>query len=292
MSDKNIFYNFLSIDFKNYEMLLSEKLSPTQYLKYDDNNIEVFYILNKWESDFFKRKFYRIDKISFSTVASKKDLMDSISNFCQTLHESDDGEIILHAEIPTEDNVLLQKMNLAGFRVVESRLHFIIKNLKDYEQPRHKVRKASEADFSKLSKVVEGMINQYDRTNSAIDFSKEESGRYLVKFLENSIKKEICDFTLMPDSNDGKDMAFLSFSVKEDLGVKYALLPYGAVMSSTNKGWYKKLISELVYCAKDAGCEFAAMTTQVNNYAVHKSLMDLGFRIGRSTHVLYFNSKD
>ncbi|MFT4733094.1 MAG: dTDP-4-amino-4,6-dideoxy-D-galactose acyltransferase [Sediminicola sp.] len=70
------------------------------------------------------------------------------------------------------------------------------------------------------------------------------------------------------------------------LNYKVSKMVLSAVSAETNKGWYVKLISEMTYLLKDLGVQAVHMNTQSTNRAVLNVWNKLGYRIGRTTHVL------
>jgi ribosomal protein S18 acetylase RimI-like enzyme len=76
----------------------------------------------------------------------------------------------------------------------------------------------------------------------------------------------------------------------EKTGVKAAKMVVSAVSSKTNKGWYRKIISEMAHHFKNIGIEYIFMNTQSTNRAVLHTLQDLGFKVVSTTHILSYNN--
>jgi dTDP-4-amino-4,6-dideoxy-D-galactose acyltransferase len=78
----------------------------------------------------------------------------------------------------------------------------------------------------------------------------------------------------------------------DKLDYKISKMVLSAVSSDTNKGWYIKLISEMTFILKEIGAKSVFMNTQATNIAVLVTWEKLGYRLGRTTHILTLNLND
>jgi dTDP-4-amino-4,6-dideoxy-D-galactose acyltransferase len=64
-----------------------------------------------------------------------------------------------------------------------------------------------------------------------------------------------------------------------------------AVSSTTNKGWYIKLISEMAYHLKSIGADYAVMHPASTNKAVIHTYEKLGCKLGKTSHILSYKDR-
>ncbi|BDX37496.1 hypothetical protein CYCD_08510 [Tenuifilaceae bacterium CYCD] len=249
--------------------------------------VKYYYVLNTWETDFFGINSVFLRFIDFD-LEDINILQESIKRFLRKLYE-DYGKQNITIEIPSEDNKVIQVLNCAKFRLIETRIHFYNSNLECYNGVRANVRVAKQADIENLKRVASFMRNNYDRFHSDFSFKKADADRYLSTYIENSING-FTDLVMVPNEPNLPSDSFLTANILRD---KWAVLNHNiskmvlsAVSSETNKGWYVKLISEMTYLLKEIGAETIFMNTQSTNIAVLHTWEKLGYHIGRTTHIL------
>ena len=67
---------------------------------------------------------------------------------------------------------------------------------------------------------------------------------------------------------------------------KISQIVLSAVSSETNRGWYIELIKNAINRSIHNRCSFIYNTTQITNKAVCHSLEKLGFKLGKTSHLL------
>jgi dTDP-4-amino-4,6-dideoxy-D-galactose acyltransferase len=289
-------YHQFSVDRNvNKEFILSDL--ENQFKKAEtfisNDNIIFYYSLNLWENDFFDinsinllyidyEEFDRI-KISLAINHFIKFLKNSYINFQLTF------------EIPSEDIHLIQLLNSFSFRLIETRLHFVNNNLEGFQQEDCLVRLASKDDIVNLKKIASKMRNEFDRFHADWSYSNDKADKYLEVYIENSING-FCDLVIVPNEDGVASDSFLTANVLkeywQEINYPISKMILSAVSSETNKGWYFKLISEMTKLLIKHGAKSIFMNTQSTNIAVMVTWQKLGFKIGRSTHILSYKTND
>ena len=143
--------------------------------------------------------------------------------------------------------------------------------------------------------IASFMRNDYDRFHADWSFDKKKADEYLEVYIENSING-FADLVITPNQKGIPADSFLTANIFREswktLDYPISKMVLSAVSSQTNKGWYIKLITEMTYLLKEAGAKSVFMNTQATNTAVLVTWQKLGYRIGRTTHILSFNSND
>lgn len=250
-------------------------------------NIIYYYDLNTWETDFFGVNSVFLKFIDFD-LDDINTLDESLNRFLGMLYEAY-GMHNLTIEIPSEDNKVIQALNSAKFRLIETRIHFYNNNLECFNGIRANVRVAKQTDIENLKRVASFMRNNYDRFHSDYSFNQNDADRYLSTYIENSING-FADIVMVPNEPNLPSDSFLTANILRDkwiaLNHNISKMVLSAVSSETNKGWYIKLISEMTYLLKEIGAETIFMNTQSTNIAVLNTWEKLGYRIGRTSHIL------
>jgi dTDP-4-amino-4,6-dideoxy-D-galactose acyltransferase len=196
-------------------------------------------------------------------------------------------------EIPTEDIKLIQGLGLARFKLIETRMTYYLNNLNEFAYERFPVRKANISDIENLKRVAREMRNRYDRFHADNIFSNEISDEFLATFVEESIKG-FADYVIVPNAKGVPPDAFLTAKyLKEDwsgIGANISKLVLSAVSSLTCKGWYIKLISEMIYHLRDVGTEYVFMHPSSTNKPIIHTYEKLGCKLGQVTLIFSFES--
>ena len=244
----------------------------------------------KWDSDYFKVPTFKIEAVLYGhsdfEVLSEafrmfhKDFFSGDSKYC-------------FAELPSEDIVLLQAFGEVRFKLIETRATYYMSSLKDFNQPRFKTRKGALEDIPNLKRVAREMRNDYDRMHADQAFDSRMADEYLATYIEESLKG-FSDVTMVPDETDSSPDAFLTADYQKDqwesLGTKFSKMVLSAVCSKKCRGWYRKLISEMTYHLRDEGAECIFMHPSTSNRSVIHTYETLGYKFGRSSHILSFKS--
>ena len=191
-------------------------------------------------------------------------------------------------EIPSEDILLVQALNLNGFRLIEARLNHYIDNLDNYEYERYPVRLAEKDDIPSLREVASNNINSYDRLHADSFINPALANEYLATYIENAVNG-FSDAVIVPNIKKEKAKGFMTLNLlKKDskrLNKNIGRLQLSAIDKSL-KGWYIKLASEAIYYAKEREIKSMLVTTQVTNRAAFHSSEKQGFKLGSVTYVL------
>ncbi|MBP9185572.1 MAG: hypothetical protein KBE91_07515 [Bacteroidia bacterium] len=296
-ADKLLFYspyNFIrdiSID-KQLNLLVYPSLKDSKALTYEvtlnnQNHVFVYEHLS-WDSDYFNLNTYKLKGVLFSDHNIDQ-LTEAIKQF---RNEALPIGSYVFLEIPSEDILLLQALGRAGFQLVETRLTYFRGNLNDFNEPRYPVRKATISDIDNLKLVACQMRNDYDRFHADPIFNQEIADNFLATYIEQSLKG-FADIVLTSNEDQIPSDSFLTAKyLKSDwdiLGTKVSKMVLSAVSNKTNKGWYKKLISEMTYHLREQGAEYIFLNTQSTNRAVFYTWEKLGYKLGATTHILSYS---
>ncbi|QHL89036.1 hypothetical protein GU926_17025 [Nibribacter ruber] len=252
------------------------------------NDFVFLYEYLPWDSDYFKRNCFKLFTVLFVTQNATA-LVEAIFLFKQKLQEVEN--VYCFMEIPTEDIFLLQCLNEAGLKLVETRFHYFKKNLAAFEGPRYSVRKANAEDSAMVAKIAAENRNAYDRLHADHAFSEQEADEYLGTYAAAAVNG-FCHQVLVPNVPNLPVASFIAYdhyrkiSPKHTVSLVYARL---AAVSPENRGWYVKLLTEVIHAAKEEQATYLKITTQSTNKAVIKTFESLGCNFGATTHILSFN---
>jgi len=261
---------------------------------YKNEKVTFYYTRNEWESNYFAINSVTLYYVDFipGQIQSVKQAIESFIEHLSVLYAK---SFIVTAELPAEDTELIQALNHLKFRCIETRLHFFHNTLDSFDEPRYPVRKAVANDIGNLKRVASAMRNDYDRFHADWSFDKKKADEYLEVYIENSVHG-FADLVITPNQPGVPSDSFLTANICreswEALNYPVSKMVLSAVSSQTNKGWYIKLITEMTYLLKEAGARSVFMNTQATNTAVLVTWQKLGYKIGRTTHILSFNSND
>ena len=138
------------------------------------------------------------------------------------------------------------------------------------------------------------MVNPYDRFHADVFYNKKVAGNFLGVFAEESVKG-FADYVLVPDEDGLPSDSFLTVRYNKEwwgkINIKVSKMVLSAVSSTTNKGWYIKLISEMALHLKELGVDFVMMHPASTNKAVIHSYEKLGCKLGKVTHILSYKKR-
>lgn len=264
-----------------------------EIIENDDNAIEI--IVNgykhiflirylEWDSKFFDFPCFKIEYILYNHK-NYSILRSAVKNFLQLFFSARWGYCFL--DIPSEDNLLIQALNEASFKLIETRLTYYL-DLTNFNSPRYPVRKANLDDIANLKDVSSRMVNQYDRFHSDTFFPVNKADSFLGTFAEESVKG-FADIVIVPDDANSPD-AFVTANYLtqywDNLGEKVSKMVLSAVSNETRQGWYIKLISEMAYHLKEYGSRYSIMHPASTNKAVIHTYEKLGCKLGQTSHIL------
>ena len=137
-------------------------------------------------------------------------------------------------------------------------------------------------------RVAKEMKNEYDRFHADDVFSPKKADDFLATYIQQSLKG-FADLVLTSNETGLPSDSFLTANYLkhewEKTHVPVSKMVLSAVSSQTNKGWYKKLISEMTYHLIEQGAQYIFMNTQSTNRAVYHTWEQLGYKLGGVTHV-------
>ncbi|WP_210466249.1 hypothetical protein [Rufibacter roseolus] len=255
----------------------------------DGANFVFLYEYLTWDSNHFERKCYKLFTVLYSQENAPA-LVKAARIFKDKLFQVE--PCYCFSEIPAEDIFLIQALNEAGFKLVETRLHYFRKKLEDFTGEHYSVRSARAEEALVLSKVAAQSRNEYDRLHADYSFSDAEADHYLATYAAASVNG-FCDCVIVPNVPNLPVASFLAYDVYEKispnhyLSVMYARL---AAVTSENRGWYVKLLTEFMQRAKEQKASYVKITTQSTNKTVIKTFEKLGCSLGAASHILTYNS--
>ncbi|MCD6064870.1 MAG: hypothetical protein K0R82_2781 [Flavipsychrobacter sp.] len=242
-----------------------------------------------WDTSFFGINTYKLQFVLYISNDFDK-LCRAVQKFTNDFFKKGDYCFI---EIPSEDFLLIQALNLAGFRTVETRLTYFRGNLERFDHERYAVRIATEKDSDNLMRVASQMRNKFDRFHADVVFDQELADRFLSEYIRQSLKG-FADVVLTPAEPGVPPDSFLTAKYLKDtwdrFDVNISKMVLSAVSSETNKGWYKKLIVEMTYHLREQGAQYIFMNTQSTNRAVLHTWQSLGYNLGAVTHILSYTA--
>jgi dTDP-4-amino-4,6-dideoxy-D-galactose acyltransferase len=254
------------------------------------NRFVFVYEFMLWDSSFFNRPCYKLFAV-LHDPCSPSVLIEAIIQFKGLVSQEEGGYCFI--DIPSEDTVVIQCLNQAGFKMVETRLHYYKSNLADFQGERHPVREATSLDNEALSQLAAQQRNPFDRTHADTAFSTQEADAYLARYAQEAVKG-FCTGVLVPNKEESILVdAFLAYTLYQESLPSKLLKRYHVALTAvgpTYKGGLYKLLSELVHLAKDKEARFVTYTTQSTNRAAIRTCEKLGFEFARATHILSFSS--
>lgn len=250
------------------------------------NHLHIFIVKKlEWDSNYFSIPTYKFITVLFDH--SEYDTLKEAVRIFKARYFTEDNQYCI-AEIPSEDNLVIQALNENGFKLVESRLTYYV-DLETYNWERYNVRSATYDDIPNLKRVAREMRNEYDRFHSDTIFSPEKADEFLATYIEESVKG-FADYVMVPNEKGIPSDAFLTAKyLKKEwelIGDKISYMVLSAVSADTCKGWYIKLISEMAYHLKENGASYAFMHPATTNRAVIHTYERLGCKYGKCVNIL------
>jgi hypothetical protein len=240
-----------------------------------------------WDSGFFGYGVARIDGL-FPLHAADENPGDYRAAVAALVDlASTRGITYMFATVDARDVAALCALGDAGFAVIETRLYYH-RDLEQYaHDSRFAVRVATSADVGLLSEAARDTVNPFDRFHADPFISRAQADRLMCKWVEASIRDGFADITFVPDVANPKAFCTVRYHKEkwDRWGIRLAQPVFSAVAPEF-KGWYKKLISEISYHLKERGAQHAFMTSQSTNSAVIWTWESLGYRYGKSEHIL------
>ncbi|MFD1819662.1 dTDP-4-amino-4,6-dideoxy-D-galactose acyltransferase [Pseudarcicella hirudinis] len=293
-------YNFIrEVESSKQLKIVSKRLVPyfekkDSYFQFESNAVVFLLKHLSWDTHFFHKNIFKLEFVLFEE-SDFKTLSKAVSAFRKFLFAELKADNCF-IEIPSEDIQVIQALSANGFHLTETRLTFFKNDLHTFENERFLVRKAFDEDIIPLRNTASKMRNNFDRFHADPLFTQEIADDFLAKYTEESIKGTMADLVLVPDEPGIPVDAFMTLSYNnadsEILGLKIPKMVLTAVSSETCKGWYFKLMSEMLYHVKEIGADYFFTTTQSTNRAVFKGWNKVNGMVGGTTHILSCSSPD
>lgn len=259
------------------QQLITQSHDESKCFNYNGNKIFFEYL--GWDSNFFGFPCYKIQFISginFSDVLNE-----------WMLKKTNPQKSHVYIQVPSSDISCVQSLSQCGFSLIETRLNYF-QDLRNFSfEKRYPVRFAEEADTKSIGIIARKMRNIYDRFHAdpALQIKADD---FLERYASESVKG-FADWVLIPNDPAIHSHSFLTAKLLkshwEKWGIPISKMVLSAVDSDTNKGWYKKLITEMSIRLFEEGAHYAYMNTQSTNKAVIHVWENLGYRYGSSDYI-------
>lgn len=238
----------------------------------------------KWDTDYFGFSVNRIDCILYRHEDQRL-LSEAIHLFSRKKMEH--GEYFF-MNVPCEDTTLTQAFSGTEFRLVETRMNYILSGIGNHNEPRQKVRMATIEDIPALRDVAYRMRNRHDRVHADPAFTSIVADEYLGTFISEAVKG-FADMVMVPDNGPGAPFGFLAANRPVNImGKMIAKLVLAAVDDKGGKGWLYRLLSEVINEEKKYATEYLTTITQASNRAAVRTWEKAGFRYGFTTHIFSY----
>ncbi len=241
-----------------------------------------------WDSSFFGYGVAKLSGIYPLAAPYHRPWADYTDAFKKLLEESRNRGIkYLFAQIDPRDLATLRSLGRLGFSLIETRVYYHM-SLKNHPfNERYPVRVANANDIEALGRTAQETVNLYDRFHADPFIKKEDADRLMYKWIEASVLESFADVTIVPDFPHPTAFCTVKYHKNNWLrwNLKLSQTAFSAV-SSECKGWFKKLISEIIYHLKEIGAEHTYYVTQITNKPVAWVLEGAGYHFGRGEHIL------
>jgi dTDP-4-amino-4,6-dideoxy-D-galactose acyltransferase len=235
-----------------------------------------------WEGDYFGFPCFSIEAVLFEGDLDCN-LQDALKHFVKLYLPE---RAYCSINVPSEDLALVQAIGNSGFKLVETRLNYVLKidkTIKSREP--HYIQKASLTDAAALKNIAKKMRNPYDRVHADPVFSTDVADEYLGKFAEEAVKG-FADLVLK--SNDDFEMAhgFLAANYPVNiLGQAVSKLVLAAIDNTNHKGRLFDLLHEMICILRQKNADYLTTITQAANMPAIKTWEKAGFTLYQVTHL-------
>ncbi len=273
-----------------YHAITDEKLQKAYFeavqKDYLINCQEVFILQNllfvwpeTFESLHYQRPVFRIKHLKSSIT----DAPTTLASFFPTntyLY----GEFSFEAASLPYSYGLVQKKSLQnlGFRLVETRLHYVHTKISHLTYNAFKTRQATSSDESWLREIAANQRNDFDRHHAEPTFSQKTADAYLAQYASSALRG-FCTGILVP--SEPLKRAFVAYTIHKKWAV---VVPQ--VGASQSKGAFYELLYNILLLGQQNDCKSAYANTQLENTACQKALMRLGFNYTHQTEIWAWSS--
>lgn len=246
-----------------------------------------------WDSRYFSCPVYKIEFADWDLIDAPVEVLAqtliTLKNELLQRHT----QYYLFSEVPSDDLVLLQALGVAGLKLIETRLTYSC-DLTTFNWPkRFPVRAATEMDIPNLRQAARESRNPFDRYHADPFFSQEKADEYLATFVENCVKG-FSNKMLVP-ANGTLPGAFMTAdfmpTVSAIAGKNIARFGLAAI-SKERRGWYFRLMTEMLFLLKEQGVSLVYGNTQTTNYPVMRCVHKLLWEYGYTRHIFATGHKN
>jgi dTDP-4-amino-4,6-dideoxy-D-galactose acyltransferase len=240
-----------------------------------------------WDSSYFGFPNYKIIDVFYThdtLLLLSKAVLKFKQEYCT------EKRAYYYIDTPSEKVLLTQALNINGFRLVESRLHYFYENIQEYSTlKRYPVRLAKINEAGVIGQIAKKMQNKFDRLHSDGFISNEIADNYIEKFAKNSVEG-FADYVLATYKND-IPFGFLASNKPQKInGHNVSQLVLAAIDNSIEKGWLYKLLSETIFLLKNLETDYLTTITQTSNISAFKTWEKFGFKLGFVSNILVFKN--
>ena len=226
--------------------------------------------------------------IKMGNIVLSKDEINNEAFPVKEIIEKGKQEKFKHISVkfPTSHKTLFNKFVQDGFYLTDTLLEYIYKfDKSSLPNITHKtiLRDYQENDLKELMKIAKGSFD-YDRFHSDPNLDSKLSDKYYEQWIYNSCHG-FADKVIISEYNN----TVVGFTTgKADDTQEYAHLVLSAVSNKyRGLGIYTSMIYEGVKWLKKEGFKGVIVGTQINNIAVQKAWIKLGFTVLDSQYVLH-----
>jgi dTDP-4-amino-4,6-dideoxy-D-galactose acyltransferase len=193
----------------------------------------------------------------------------------------------LFAVVDARDLPTSRGLTARGFSLIETRLHYH-RSLRNYHHPRRfRCRAATEADLPCLTALARTVENPFDRFNADPFIAKSDIVRLMETWVRASLVQGFADATFIPDTASPGAMCTVKYHRDNAAAWSTSIAQLVLAMASPRPGnGLVGVISEVNYHLKDEGLDHVVFSTQLTNRSAIRVGEHLGFKFGKSEHVL------
>jgi dTDP-4-amino-4,6-dideoxy-D-galactose acyltransferase len=241
-----------------------------------------------WDSALFGTRIARLHGIRWLSPPFDRpdaDLRDAVEAVVAVARKK--GVRYLFTVVDHRETAVLRALGGARFCIIESRATYHRAMQGFVPEGRWPVRLATSADRESLSATARECRNPYDRFHSDPFFTAEQADQMMTRWVEASLEG-FADEVVVPDVPAPEAFCTVKYHREEwaRFGVRLAQPVVLGAVARPFRGWYRRLISEILCRMQEQGVEHGYLTTQTSNRAAIAVFERLGFRHGAGEHVL------
>jgi len=226
-----------------------------------------------WDSEFFGYGVARLDGIFPLDEPFNQQTID-VGRPLELLIDQarQRGIKYLFAPVDPRDLSLLRALGDQRFTLLETRIHyhFNVQIVHYVRLPDHapdvwtRFREATENDIPFLAQVARDSVNPYDRFHGDPWFASEDVDRLMTRWVEESVRGNFADLTVVPDVDEPK--AFITYRFHKDKWDRWGMHLVQPVLSAVAPeylGWFAVVGPLLNQHLREIGAQYAFGKTQI-----------------------------